>query len=374
MPTMNYLRRDPHTGKIVPYGTSRSVKCREYGYQWEYQRQTRRNEQGDLPTRDGRSRQVLVAWTADPTPEEQALIENGAWTNPQSFCASDEVRSYIDHRHGGKIEIIHQQNQRFSGLTGVRFLQTCKKIAEEGTEILYATNKFVFNTAGVHLRDSLHEMPHRIPGLPNADGRPPTSRQINKSIDKIFDTACFHPKFIKYDPMIDFLRRIGKKNAGPLQRIKLEGTFKTYDGGTTDDFSPRPGFAKILSIDTLILGRVCTGLRELTLNIRTGKDIGERGYSVGYWDDEGDVEASEKHDMERIDGIVRNVVDGLPTLRKLRLGEYKVEMRVEGATDEWGKSIRWVDYVKERYAKRVKKEVQLSSASSASVSLLLRRQ
>ena len=154
----------------------------------------------------------------------------------------------------------------------------------------------------------------------------------------------------------------------------MEGTFKTYDGGATDDFSP-PGFAKILSIDTLILGRVCTDLRELTLNIRTGKDIGERGYSVGYWDDEGDGEASEKHDMERIDGIVRNVVDGLPTLRKLRLGEYKVEMRVEeGASDEWGKSIRWMDYVKERYAKRVKKEVQLSSASSASVSSLLRRQ
>lgn len=68
--------------------------------------------------------------------------------------------------------------------------------------------------------------------------------------------------------------------------------------------------------------------------------------------------------MEKIDEIVGMVVNGLPTLQKLKLGEYRMWNSLtfdEGTfNDNWGTSLRWEQYVKERYAKRVKENVKIS--------------
>ncbi len=108
---------------------------------------------------------------------------------------------------------------------------------------------------------------------------------------------------------------------------------------------------------------MCPNLKILTLNIRNGKDINKEPGPAPFWDD--DVGGlSKKDDMEKIDVIVGKVVKGLPTLRELKLGEYRMWTRLwsdEGTVnDEWGTSLRWEEYVKERYAKRVKENVKIS--------------
>lgn len=167
-------------------------------------------------------------WATMPTPDEHENIQR-ALKDPRSPYASfGGVKSFINKRHNGRIEIINEEDLQSPGLTGLKFLRSCSQVAREGPEILYGENKFVFNTAGVHSKYSLSEMPYRIPGIPNVEVLHPSTQQIMLSVNKIFDTACYHPKFIKYDPLIDFLRRIGKKNAAFLKNVKLEGSFKTY--------------------------------------------------------------------------------------------------------------------------------------------------
>lgn len=77
---------------------------------------------------------------------------------------------------------------------------------------------------------------------------------------------------------------------------------------------------------------MCSDLRILTLNIRNGEDINEEAGSAPFWDDDvGDL--SEKDDMEKIDEIVGKVVKGLPTLRELKLGEYRMWTRLSADED-----------------------------------------
>lgn len=125
------------------------------------------------------------------------------------------------------------------------------------------------------------------------------------------------------------------------------------------------GFSSILSIHTIILNKVCLGLKILTLNIRNGKDIDGEPGPAPFWDDDVD-DLSGKGDMEKIDVIVGKIVKGLPSLRELKLGEYRMWTRLgswsdDGTiNDEWGTSLRWEQFVKERYAKRFKENVKIS--------------
>jgi hypothetical protein len=178
------------------------------------------------------------------------------------------------------------------------------------------------------------------------------------SVNKILETASYHKKFIKYDPLIDFLRRIGKRNA--LKNAQLEATFKTYHGSREYE---KLDFSSMLSIHTVILNKLCPNLKILTLNIRNGNDINKEPGPAPFWDDDfGDL--SGKDDVEKIDEIVGMVMKGLPTLQKLKLGEYRIWNRLtfdEGTlNDDWGTSLRWEQYVKDRYAKRVKEKVKIS--------------
>jgi hypothetical protein len=149
-----------------------------------------------------------------------------------------------------------------------------------------------------------------------------------------------------------------------LRSVKLEGTFKTANSGFEDADRRLLGFASFLSIYTLILGKVCVNMRKLTLNIEKGKDFSKISardcpcWDNGLWD------VSGRSDLEKIDEIVGKVVRGLPNLRELRLGEYKTPFKLEssGETVEgWGTSFYWMEDVKERFAKRTKREVKNSA-------------
>jgi hypothetical protein len=134
-----------------------------------------------------------------------------------------------------------------------------------GSPILYGEIKFVFNTAGVHQKSALTKMPHRVPGEQNANGAPPSNRQVNIPINKISDRNCYQPKSIKHDHFIDLLRIIDPQNAALLKGVKLESTFKTTYSGLEDADRWLLGFASILSIYKLIPGQLC-GARQLCEN------------------------------------------------------------------------------------------------------------
>jgi hypothetical protein len=87
----------------------------------------------------------------------------------------------------------------------------------------------------------------------------------------------------------------------------FQGTFKTgpRDWGGIE-------FAKVSSIQSSGLKEVCTNLQTLVLHSIRGDNRGDT-----YWDElQGDT------DDEKIEGVVREVVLGLPTLQKLQLGIY----------------------------------------------------
>jgi hypothetical protein len=102
-----------------------------------------------------------------PTPGEHENIQRALKEPKSPYASFGGVQSFINKRHNGRIEIINKQYPQSPGLTGLKFLRSCSQVAREGSEILYGENKFVFNTAGVHSKNSLSEMPHRIPGIPN---------------------------------------------------------------------------------------------------------------------------------------------------------------------------------------------------------------
>ena len=199
-------------------------------------------------------------WTTNSTkaaPDEHKNIRTALKDPETPYVSFGGVVSFINKRHSGRIEIINEEDVQSLGPTGLKLLRNCSQVAREGPEILYGVPKFVFNTAGVHSKHSLSEMPYGIPGIPNVKVLHPSTQQIMLSVNKIFDTTCYHPKFIKYDPIIDFLRRIGKKNATFLKNIKLEGTFKTSHSGREYE---KLGFSSILSIHTVIVNKVCPNL------------------------------------------------------------------------------------------------------------------
>lgn len=111
------------------------------------------------------------------------------------------------------------------------------------------------------------------------------------------------------------------------------------------DFEDRPhhtpaiGWGRILRIHTVILRNICSNLKELVLR---------QGRHTEFWED-GLSEKSRKNEG-RIHDIVRKVVENLPSLRRLRLGEYNrrdVDLHNKVA-EEWGESLEWEEVVESR--------------------------
>lgn len=186
----------------------------------------------------------------------------------------------------------------------------------------------------------------------------------------------------RHDPLLCFLHKIGPENASKVLRITIEGDFTPLRPfGLPNPTNPSPGigFAGILSMHTLVLNIVCPNLRSLTLHMAGGTST-KRAHLWGYDVDQG----SGKTNEQKLDETVGKVVEGLPNLQHLQLGNYKFGQhtffsgagdpfsggsivisglnslvlmfpdvvnphdQIPNGPDEWSKSVRWMGTVAER--------------------------
>lgn len=283
-------------------------------------------------------------WTTRPTQLQLEYLNSGTFqpgnpnlTLPSTFHSGlnvmvDHHAHYLGEAHG--YSILNHASTTTPRLYGLTILRTCHQLAAEGTQIFYRENTFVFPTQGIprfspfyslHAHDELtldKNVPWRIPGRRSRDGNPATQKQIRGAVERIFDKGAYQAAFLRKDPLSRFFTQIGRHNAEDLRCVKLEGTFKTSSVANT-----AVGFAEVLSIQVLVLREVCTNLQTLVLESKHGHEDGD-----GYWD-----ALPGETDEEKIGGVVRMLVLGLPTLRTLQLGCYaKVP-----ESEEWN----WVQMV-----------------------------
>jgi hypothetical protein len=131
-----------------------------------------------------------------------------------------------------------------------------------------------------------------------------------------------------------------------LRKIKFNGIFKT--GGLANQFGML-GFLELLPIYTTILNHACPNLKKLTLH------LGTEGQYVNFRFD-GDTA---KTDEELIGDVMKTLVEGLPGLQRLVLGDYEVSRDVDGepiwnvvsltpVEDEWAPLRLWTKVVDDR--------------------------
>lgn len=347
-----------------------------FGYRLERFRQDYRNNY--IPRSNGEALKVELSWTSDPTEQQLRQINDGIWHQRESRTApeSGEIACWANRRSETRVDILCKKQLSVYGLMGIPMLRTCKKLNEGGTAILYGENKFVFNSAGSHQGNELEKSPNLITGYRD------TADQVALAgaIELIFDKSKPHSSlFVIRDPLLGFMRRIGRRDAYLIKNIKLEGPMKTASA-VPPPFPPIVvdiSLAHTLSVYTAFLGQVCDDLREVTLQIEK-TDPGYDGYPLSAlkfrslnmtdWDDD---PANRKGvaDQRGIHEIAKNLVHGLPNLRKLRLGEddtgtcqtntkkmnYAIPFTPHGNVDieaqkanEWEGGFEWMDFVDER--------------------------
>lgn len=269
---------------------------------------------------------------------------------------SGKVACWANRRSETQVGILCKQQMSIYGFMGVPILRTCKNLNEEGTEILYGENKFVFNAAAIHGNDALKTFP-----------------DLNYIFDK---SRARTSSFLLEDPLLDFMHRVGRQNAAYIKCIKLEGPMKTvhlHQGLIPEVLDP--GLALTLPVYTAFLRHVCLELREITLQIETRAawDGNEPHFDMTQRADDPD-NTQGLMDQQRVDEIVGRLVTGLPSLRKLRLGEYALgtvqttrkrnyevlfpsdgNIDNEGQkADEWEGGLEWIDFVDDRERNRIR--------------------
>jgi len=351
-----------------------------YSYQWESNRQIY-SEATPLPQYDGRTQSVLFTWTTMPTEKQLHLIEGEHYDTTYSMPhlepyfhsgLQSEVTPYIHHRgEGGEkiTQIVNRALLKVTALLGIGVLQTCRQIQEEATEILYSTNTFVFDTEGRHPlprpvdkvntrvveaeKRNFHGMTRReikqVKKPPNQElavdfqssktnqslvstQQPSASDEQRAAIavKLMFDDR---PESLRGTPMTTFLGRIGQRNASAIRRVRLEGLPRK--GEVLHDGSRHPpSFSSILQTYALILKNACVNLRELTL------DFEERIYGRGALK----LLAIGAQRRKIDESAVEKLVETLPGLRKLQLGQY----RWPSSDGDWSNELKLIAVVDKR--------------------------
>ncbi|KAF7940575.1 uncharacterized protein EAE98_000702 [Botrytis deweyae] len=318
---------------------------RKYSYGWA---------QAPIPETyvDGNTIVQEIAWTTNPTREELKLIQSGV----KNFTIDDfaepgrQIKCTVHHRDGFGPQIIKKTEFQIHPFgRSVSITRVCKQMEQECTVILYGENKYEFNVSDCHRMHQL-KTPWDVPGFPLFEELP-SKATISIAIDKLFDLECFQPAFIAEDPFVRFMAYIGRKNSSLLRDIKFDGGF-TFTPKTRGERSPALGFGAILPMYTLIIAEICPKLRKLTLHQRslafdTDNRSAEKEKEMGY-------------DYGMMYSILGKVVFGLPNLQQLQLGAYFEPPTVRYPSDcfaddryEWGKSIRWMKFVDERYVNQL---------------------
>jgi len=269
-PLRNFIRRRLYRREIVD--DRRWKKYSAYQYQWDsYPAFAKAAGAYDLPSRNGSMQGLRIYWSSIPTATQQEIID----LNDGRMNALSKTKSYlkqtsdIEHMVGtlnGILRISNSQRHYVSGLFGIKLMRTCTQIREETAEFVYGRNKFSFDTVDRHSDDVFDNEPENIPGFPHPGGDPQTVEQLSRCLEQLFDRQVHHNRFIWYDHFLHFLTRIGPFNASKLKNVKFRGVFKTLN----EDGYPRGSsvcFLNLLPIYTVVLDKVCTDLRKVTLEL-----------------------------------------------------------------------------------------------------------
>lgn len=359
----------------------RSYRYRRYGYHWddfrrgvytyfhgEYER-----DAPDSPVQSTRLEQTFkITKTTRPTFEEQHLIDDGAIELPVTINENTGVMTEnIIHRYqDGLVEIIRRREATITGFEGIAVARTCKQLMDEVSDAVYGGNTFVFDdrdkAANGHRWDErqvkeFNGLRYKIPGLPDKHGHPPSRRQIDNAIVGLFGKSSFQSTFNSENPFLRFCYEAGPEDVARLTKIKFQGHFKTALHHTGDDVPI--GLARLLPMYSTIL-KHCGYLWSLTLNVGSsecglcmGSYAGWPGSTSMRWEvdpalgdylqfDNAEGENG-KSEEAKIDNAVRKIVQALPQLKHLQLGDYKKPDEVEGDL-KWGKAVRWMDVVNNR--------------------------
>ncbi|KAN0093776.1 hypothetical protein V8E51_016960 [Hyaloscypha variabilis] len=165
-----------------------------------------------------------------------------------------------------------------------------------------------------------------IPGFPHPDGDPQTVEQLPRCLEQLLDRQVHHNRFIWYDHFLHFLTRIGPFNTSKLKNVKFRGVFKTLN----EDGYPRGSsvcFLNLLPIYTVVLDKVCTDLRKVTL------ELGEEGTSLippPFWSDLNILFEGPPTNKEVIGRTIQMLAEGIPRLQQLRLGDQDIPRTEDG--------------------------------------------
>lgn len=319
----------------------------KFGYQWD-QYPNNGKFYCDVPYVNNENPMIRsISWTTNPSKEQQEMINNGTLrsndnvdshtvvtSSNASFNSEDNLQCKVHYRahHGAQIINTANLNLVPFGPDSVKILQTCQQIEHECALILYGENSYSFRIYESHR----HELRADTPGFINSDGV--KNGKLRHAIEMMFCWKCPQPQFFEYDPLIRFMRLIGPRNSSFLRDIKILGRFKTaVDPNRVLKFhAPSHTLEELLPVYTDIIGEVCTNIQKLTIH-----ELLQVSHHPRFWKPTLDMS-----DEDRIDGIVKRVVEGLPKLQELQLGDYVTVPHQ--SEDVWGKSLRWMVFVNER--------------------------
>lgn len=361
---------------------------KRYGYQWDDERERGRiyretyyyNQGGyeipfgqNMDAWDGYDFKgsIKLASTSKPTARQLEVIESGG----EILDTINKETGYIvEHtilkREGMPTVILNTQYQVVEKFQSLDIMRACKAASMEVREVFYSENIFVFDTRA---RASITGYRHKdlkpsalswqrscVPGLPNDNEKPMTEHRLSTTMRGMFDKKRYQPTYMFEDALMHFFNIVGPINASMVTKVKIEGHYKVTEGAW--DGLPT-GLPRLLPMYTIILKRVCTNLRSLALHMGTdtrpvymGPGTVERR-PIDNWDEvkfyNNDLEHEEPFDQstgsqdEKIDAMVKRVVEALPSLLELKLGDYKSRNLPEKDV-RWGRSVQWIDVVDNR--------------------------
>ncbi|CAG8959509.1 hypothetical protein HYFRA_00001408 [Hymenoscyphus fraxineus] len=315
---------------------------------------------------------LKVIWTTPASGEQLRLIRQARRSTGDRFPdvalpdsmdpeSGTSMTNLLHYRRDGSIEVIHSREAEVTPIAGVQILRTCQKLYAEGSEILYGENLFVFNSIRepyeggfkyFRVDDDLTRFEYHLPGI-SRDPSLVSKNQVSAALQELFDPSMPYPKvmseadtypftefippqafrppftgysIIFWDSFLAFFRQIGILNASLLTKIKLEGIFYGHwplPGETTAPLD----FSDMLRCYVTVMSRICVNLKSLTLH-------------TPY------AHAQDYDAKMRAEESVALIVNSLPGLRKMQLGQYR--LRPLDYQDNWDETVRWSQVVHRR--------------------------
>jgi hypothetical protein len=160
-------------------------------------------------------------------------------------------------------------------------------------------------------------------------------------------------------------------NISPLKNIKTRGEFPTSASIVCGPLS----LCTILPINTPSIGRAYTNLRKITLDkVECDQGQSREGSQSPHRD-------NKKLAAEEINNTILKLIEGIPGLRQLQLGDYEIPFTDDGRpaydasdqkpeVDEWDSFRRWETIVEERAGASLLREPRDEPVNEGNVIIL----